>query len=67
MLFYQFIPKLFSNRFCDKILLAAKAKGFEEATVDVYGQAQKLTHIRNNYRLGFTDKLLAGLIHSVFI
>lgn len=58
-MFYKYIPKVLSSGECDDFIELAENIGFDKATVDYYGENQKIDAIRNNSRVQFNDEILS--------
>ena len=56
-MFYQFHEKVFSEDFCQNLLKTSQNIGFEQSKVNIYGEQKILTHIRNNSRIEYQNKI----------
>lgn len=64
-MFYSYHENVLSDILCEQVMIQARALGFEKAKVNVYGQQQDLTMIRNNSRLEWDNAPLAKEINSL--
>lgn len=58
-MFYLHLKNVLSPERCAELMAVACAKGFEPATVNNYGQQERLNNVRNNERLEWDNPQLA--------
>lgn len=58
-MFHLHLPGVLSTERCEALIAHACARGFEPATVNHYGQQERMSNVRNNERLEWDNAPLA--------